>query len=264
MLYHNSFKAYKPIYPKPLINHRNGKKFRTCNLNVRSCKNRGAWIGWREHGIPKCCYAILSSMVKNISTVLYKNKIHYWIDWGCLLGMIRSGDLIKHDRDIDFGIFKKDRNKLFSSSVKNDFSKIGYVIKKIKWHNGAEIQPKKNKNFAEVFIYGPHETDGDFGENSIGVNLIGYKTNDKQRHASFRSPRSYFENLDTINYQGCNINIPKNSKEYLQLRYGSNWETPLAAGKWGDERFAKHNHPHLRQVVATRLHQQKKINYESF
>ena len=34
--------------------------------------------------------------------------------------------------------------------------------------------------------------------NSTGVNLIGYKTNDKQRHASFRSPRSYFENLDDL------------------------------------------------------------------
>ena len=35
MLYHNSFNAYKPIYPNPLINHRNGKKFSTCDLNVQ-------------------------------------------------------------------------------------------------------------------------------------------------------------------------------------------------------------------------------------
>ena len=247
MLHHNSFNAYKPIYPKPLINHRNGKKFRTCNLNSRWCRDTGGWTEKMKYGIPKCCYAILSSMVKNISMVLYKNKIHYWLDWGALLGMIRSGDLIKHDHDIDLGIFKKDRHKLFSKSVKNDFSKIGYDINKIGQHDGAEIRPKKNKNFSEVFIYGPHKEDGDFGENSIGVNLIGYETNEKQRHASFRSPRSFFENLDIINYQGCNINIPINSKKYLQFRYGPNWETP---------------HPwFLGPDVATRLHQKKKVKY---
>ena len=97
----------------------------------RWCKATGGWIDRIEYGIPKCCYAILSSMVKNISMVLYKNKIHYWLDWGALLGLVRSGNLIEHDHDIDFGIFGTDRHKLFSNSVKNDFSKIGYDINKI-------------------------------------------------------------------------------------------------------------------------------------
>jgi phosphorylcholine metabolism protein LicD len=251
MMYHDSFNAYKPIYPKPLINHRNGKKFRTCNLNSRWCYHDGAWVGVRRHGIPKCCYAHLSSMVKNISIVLYKNKIHYWLDWGALLGLVRSGNLTEHDHDIDFGIFGTDRHKLFSNSVKKDFAKIGYNIKKIGWHAGVEIRPKKNGIFTEVFIYGPHKKDGDFGVNSMGVNLVGYVTNEKQRHASFRSPRTWFENLDKINYQGCNINIPKNVKSYLQLRYGTNWETPLTPGTWAMDGG----------VVATRLRQQKIIKY---
>ena len=37
--------------------------------------------------------------------------------------------------------------------------------------------------------------------------------------------RKYYDSLDTIEWEGRQINIPKYAEEYLTLRYG-NWQVP--------------------------------------
>ena len=44
-------------------------------------------------------------------SILTKNKIHYWLDGGILLGAIREGNFIGKDTDIDLGIYEFELNR---------------------------------------------------------------------------------------------------------------------------------------------------------
>jgi phosphorylcholine metabolism protein LicD len=39
-------------------------------------------------------------------------------------------------------------------------------------------------------------------------------------------PKHYYENLDSINFQGIEFKIPSNVEQYLEYRYGKDWKTP--------------------------------------
>jgi hypothetical protein len=55
---------------------------------------------------------IIDEQLKWITDILKKYKIDYVVDSGTLLGLIRDGELIKWDKDIDISVFDKDINKL--------------------------------------------------------------------------------------------------------------------------------------------------------
>ena len=51
-----------------------------------------------------------------------------------------------------------------------------------------------------------------------------------------RFPEKYFLNLKKINFYGLNVNIPEDTDEFLEYRYGENWKVPDSnfnqSGKW--------------------------------
>lgn len=49
--------------------------------------------------------------LEEVNRVLSRLKVPYWIDCGTLLGVIRQGDFLPHDQDIDFGVWGADKHK---------------------------------------------------------------------------------------------------------------------------------------------------------
>lgn len=47
-----------------------------------------------------------------LSQLLNNHQIRYWADSGTLLGLVRNGDLLGHDKDIDLGMWITDVDKL--------------------------------------------------------------------------------------------------------------------------------------------------------
>jgi len=62
-----------------------------------------------------------------IKSILDKNGIAFWLDWGTLLGAIREGGIIPWDNDLDIGVFKKDLKKIIS--VMPEIKKAGFHLK---------------------------------------------------------------------------------------------------------------------------------------
>lgn len=50
----------------------------------------------------------LRRLLKEVSTALKDNGTTFWLDFGCLLGIHRDGDLILHDNDIDLAVLDPD------------------------------------------------------------------------------------------------------------------------------------------------------------
>ncbi len=61
--------------------------------------------------------------LQKVVDVLNKNKIHFWMYGGALLGYIRNGDLIPWAKDIDLFVWNEDYQKVLE--LKNEFKKVG-------------------------------------------------------------------------------------------------------------------------------------------
>lgn len=80
-----------------------------------------------KYNLPESYLTELYMMMKNITKYFKDNNIKYFADGGTLLGIMRDGGQIKHDNDIDFGMFENDFIKVMK--YKNDIeSKFDYVI----------------------------------------------------------------------------------------------------------------------------------------
>jgi len=70
---------------------------------------------------------IALKMLRRVTTVLEKENIHYWLEAGTLLGIVRENRLLPWDNDLDVSILESDINKLKLSLKK--FWLMGYVVR---------------------------------------------------------------------------------------------------------------------------------------
>ena len=69
----------------------------------------------------------LDEQLVEISKILNKHDVFYWIDSGTLLGIVREGKLLSGDIDIDISIPYTEKKKVLS--LLPDFEGIGYSFK---------------------------------------------------------------------------------------------------------------------------------------
>ena len=171
---------------------------------------------------------VLSDLMKKVSLVFEKNKIKYFIQGGTLLGAVREGDFIKHDDDIDLGVFKDDYERIiFSKNVQDDFKKHGI---KVSVSKDVELVKLKFDNveheiFIDVFQY--RYT----GNNKVHYNYDVHKK---------AWPNGWFNHDDIINltyykFRDMILPGPKNPEEYFVRHYGEDWRIPRKTHNHIDE-----------------------------
>ncbi len=157
----------------------------------------------------KRCFENLTA----IRDILDKLDVPYWLTDGTLLGCYRDKDFIKNDIDVDLGVYIVDLNDNIILQCK----KAGFHLLR---HSGS-------KDFGLEYTF-----------TRKGCNLdifFFYKENDFVWHGAwlygkiikFRYPHF---SLRKIMFKGQQFNAPENVEEYVRLKYGENWHTPV--GKW--------------------------------
>ena len=146
-----------------------------------------------------------------IVDIFEKNKIHFFIQAGVVLGARRDNYFIKWDWDVEFGIFEKEFVKNFDL-IKNELIQKGFKI----FH---EIKSGKD---GKIDVY------KDYSEKSTVYEILCW------RHSWFKKryyrwhiniPEKFFEQNHTINFLGKKLNCPGPVDEYLSYQYG-NWKIP--------------------------------------
>lgn len=158
-----------------------------------------------------------------INKALCKTNFIWFYTYGSLLGLIREGQLLKHDRDIDIGIIE---DKNFS------------------W---KELETTLEKNGFELlhqFLLNPKITERTYVYKNIRIDFFLYSNNKEiaTSYVYFRKPSyQYKDNLEfsvsalkshkiikikTLEIEGSQYKVPENSEEYLADIYGKSWKIP--------------------------------------
>ena len=142
--------------------------------------------------------------------ILEKEKITYWLNWGLLLGAYRDKGFIPWDTDMDVTCHWEDRDKILNI-VEPKMLELGCFI------------PSKEICYPEDrwFIRDMEKIELNFVED-CGDKYI-YSPN----RCSLGCPKAYIDKLDNIKFYGRKVKIPSNTKEYLRLSYGDDWNTPI-------------------------------------
>lgn len=151
------------------------------------------------------------------------NNIVLFLEFGTLLGIIRDGDIIDWDDDIDFSINEEYATKtaqlLLNNKDKLPFSDILKWTASVKkdlheriWYISLTFSNKVTQKFTPFEIaFGVRKT---FNNRSVCM---------RNRYVS--CDIKHFEQYDIINFLGKEVKVPFRHEDYLSHTYGD-WKTP--------------------------------------
>tara|TARA_B100000029_G_scaffold19646_1_gene19741 strand:+ start:532 stop:1194 length:663 start_codon:yes stop_codon:yes gene_type:complete len=191
----------------------------------------------------------MNSQLKSFLNLLNKNKVQYWIDSGTLLGLVRDGDVLINDKDIDIGIHESQIDKI--SQLESKFIKHKYKYR-YEFYNGEickyKLYPQNKNNFLTIDINVYREKNKDFlwcpltffikPENFIfkhvqkiikffwrrvfkTVETNKFPYNKIKKNYTWVIPYKYYKNI--IFNQDLFCYMFKEKEEYLNYRY-KNWK----------------------------------------
>ncbi len=151
-------------------------------------------------------------------TALENVGVPWFVSFGTLLGLVREGDFISFDTDIDLGIWPEaPLDKVVASMQEH-----GFVLRP-KYENGELIPVRDRlKDTVNVPLY---------FRDKIAIDIyLHYPTKNKIRSGMMVGPETlWFEvskfTLKTGYFLGHQIPIPSDPERYLQENYGE-WRTP--------------------------------------
>jgi len=154
-----------------------------------------------------------------LAELFEEKKINYFINFGVLLGLIRDGDILPWDDDIDLAVYEEDKNVLIE--VLKEHFLIVNRTSSIKWN--CFLYEANKKYPINLYLIFNNCSINNF---PIGIDFLAldFKTF-INRNGNMKYPRKFFEDINYINFKEKKIRVPNNPEEYLKLLYGD-WQTP--------------------------------------
>ena len=173
---------------------------------------------------------------------LTKHRINYFLEGGTLLGIVRDGDLLPWDHDVDISIDYSDAKKLdklrwriylmgYRLTCKKGIQSYGPIKE-----NDYRIFKLKPLGYSFLKMFYPV-----FSEKMVVLDVFVKKDDDKytywQSMGKFlRVDKSHYESQESIDFMGYKLTVPFNYKDYLTAKYGD-WTVPIK--KWHCENDEK-------------------------
>lgn len=161
--------------------------------------------------------------IRRIDKALHDKNVEFFIDGGTLLGMVRERHLIKHDRDMDYGIYfsksftLEDLDKAMKSA---GFKKIKAFVFRDKPY---EITYGNGVTHVDFFI---HDEVNEESLLYVFYRDIAADYPGDQFYSVLEMHRPAIKGLRRVNIDGLRVNIPVNYKEYLAGAYTEKWRIP--------------------------------------
>ncbi|TPH17077.1 LicD family protein [Litorilituus lipolyticus] len=206
--------------------------------------------------------------LEQITAILQQHNLNSFLDTGTLLGAVRDGQFIPWDNDIDISLLDKDYNKQTLLKVAKSIYHAGYNVNyhqdaiyiykdpdiaigimlyrhsnqsyinqfgKIELASRFLYLLKKIKSRQLIYCQG-HTFTYSFKASmlklraliSIIPNWLLDKSVISEQTKQINIPEHFFNKLEEFSFYGVNFNVPAETKEYLEFRYGSNWKTPIS------------------------------------
>ena len=189
--------------------------------------------------------------LQKVDEVFTELNIQYWLEYGTLLGAIRNNSFLKHDDDIDIGVFLHD----YTPKIDEIFKKYGFKkTREFLIDNGAygreqsfEIygvnvdifyftKKSSNKAYCHIFLPLP-------GKSRI-------KTIQEKGGLIPREELSTIEDIIYIDFLNKKYPAPFPTKKHLQDEYGEYWH--IEDKSWDMQTFKNPNWKILENKVGVR------------
>lgn len=174
---------------------------------------------WKAGGVrPDCCTRHMLELLTFVHELLERHGIRHWLDYGTLLGAVRTGELIAWDDDIDIGMFASDLDRL---------RELGPEIEAAGFHTDltlAAYDPhvhysRVNELFLDLRPWSPQD---------------GLLVHDKSTQHDWPGmqdrgffPVEYVEQLGQVQLHGHTYPAPSHVHDFLRdYRYGPDYLTP--------------------------------------
>ena len=140
-----------------------------------------------------------------------RQNIPFVFIFGTLLGVVRDGDLIKTDTDVDLACFTEDHLKMLP--VIEELEIRGFYI------------PDRNECplHDHFFMRDDEKIEVWWFDKLDGERIYNYKV---------RYDSKYFDTLEEIGFLGEKWKIPGSPREFLTITYGENWTVPDPKGNY--------------------------------
>lgn len=167
---------------------------------------------------PDCCTEHLRELAEYVHPLLDRHGIAHWLDYGTLLGAVRSGTFIPWDQDVDFGVFEADVPRIVALTP--EIEAAGYTVD-LSDSTVVRIQfSEVNELHLDLFRW--HERDGvlwtDFDSDFDWPGL----------HDRTSFSRAYVERLEPVELYGKPYPAPAPHHEFLVAhRYGPDYMVPI-------------------------------------
>ncbi len=154
------------------------------------------------------------AMHKNLLAVddcMSKYEIPHVLIFGGLLGLIRGGELIEYDDDVEFACFFEDHRKM--KPVIEELTAKGFYIpdrNECPLHDHFFI-----RDMEKIELWWFQKIDQEY----IYDNVVRY-------------PKKFFDTLEEIDYLGRKWKVPSTPKEFLTVTYGADWTIPNPRGRY--------------------------------
>jgi hypothetical protein len=166
------------------------------------------------------------SIVENFSNLKFFANIisdlDYFIFFGTLLGLVREGNLIQNDDDIDFYVNLKERDKLINI-LRNNSVVVDLELSVNKNPSFLQVSREINKKNAIVDFYF-FEDDLDHYNIVEKWNFEG-GTNDPSKH--LRVPKIFTHPIQKKNINSTEINFPAQPAYLCEFLYGKDWQLKM-------------------------------------
>ena len=165
-------------------------------------------------------------VLKQAHDALRSINLHFWLDFGTLLGAVRDHALLKNDLDVDLGVFLHD----YSPAIEQAMRKYGFQL--IKEYTidqkayGLEQTYEYKGVTVDLFYYGE---DGSRMWSHVFVNFPGMTDQESIRQKGGLLPvEQYFPKVDFVPFVflGKTFRIPSPPEKYLAYHYGEDFRIP--------------------------------------
>ena len=171
-----------------------------------------------------------SKLLQEADQAFREVGVEYWLDFGTLLGAYREGDFLKHDLDLDLGMYLKDYNPQLDQALqKRGFKKIKeYLIDGGNF--GREITYSYKGVGLDIFFYTQIDDTRAYYHDFLWMKKNGKKV---------LRPRQItlaLEGTVPLRFQGSTYKAPHPIEKHLADRYGEDFMVEKKEWRLGMER----------------------------
>lgn len=222
--------------------------FMPCTRETPRCADARSY----HTDLRSCCRSRIYELVDYWAHVAGEIGVSWWADYGTLLGAVRNGGIIPHDKDADIGVFGDDWERIIDYRPDVPWRREGASFRPthVRTVDGFEWvlkEPRNAKSTARYEFTGGHLIkirSSSLNHTNLDIfpwylehgdyHRRRYISADRYKGRAFAPDRLL--PLSTVQWEGRTIPAPANSKWMCHHRYGPNWHTPLRANNDGIRR----------------------------